>query len=175
MGNCKIAPVPVKKKTLNGMGNSLSSDYNTTICPLQINYIWFFLCLKYFSMTGSQLSKQPHWNGKVVRMTALVFTGDVEDKLQRLHWIPRLSPWRQVRFSACMVQGFLHSVTWQICSITNLQIKGTKKGIPHTDGVSPSLTTWQNVQQPEDEGEVQENMTQTKSSRQMTPSNARWA
>ena len=35
-----------------------------------------------------------HWNEKVVRVTALVFTGDVEDKLQRFQWTPGLSPWR---------------------------------------------------------------------------------
>ena len=39
-----------------------------------------------------------HRNEKVVRMTALIFTGDVEDKLQRLQWIPRLSTWRPFRF-----------------------------------------------------------------------------
>ena len=31
-------------------------------------------------------------------MTALIFTGDVEDKLQRLQWISRLSSWRPFRF-----------------------------------------------------------------------------
>ena len=40
-----------------------------------------------------------HRNGKVVRVTALVFTGDVEACLQRLQWIPELSPWRPFRFS----------------------------------------------------------------------------
>ena len=39
-----------------------------------------------------------HWNEKVVRVTALIFTGDVEDKLQRIQWIPRMSPWRPFRF-----------------------------------------------------------------------------
>ena len=40
-------------------------------------------------------------NGDVVRKTALVFTGDVEDKLQRLLWIPGLLPWRPFRFWGC--------------------------------------------------------------------------
>ena len=39
-----------------------------------------------------------HRNEKVVRVTALIFIGDVEDKLQRLQWIPRLSTWRPFRF-----------------------------------------------------------------------------
>ena len=37
--------------------------------------------------------------GKGVSVTALVFTGDVEDKLQRLQWILGLSPWRPFCFS----------------------------------------------------------------------------
>ena len=35
-----------------------------------------------------------HWNENVVRMTALIFTGDIKDKLRRLQWISRLSSWR---------------------------------------------------------------------------------
>ena len=42
--------------------------------------------------------KALHWNGKVVRVTDLIFTGDVEDKLQRLQWKPSLSLWRPLRF-----------------------------------------------------------------------------
>ena len=38
-----------------------------------------------------------HINWKVVRGTAPVFTGDVEDKLQRLQWISELSTWRPLR------------------------------------------------------------------------------
>ena len=34
-----------------------------------------------------------HWNRKVVRMTALVVTGDGEGKLRRLQWRPGQSPW----------------------------------------------------------------------------------
>ena len=40
-----------------------------------------------------------HRNGKVVRVTALVFIGDVEACLQRLQWTPALSTWRHFRFS----------------------------------------------------------------------------
>ena len=36
--------------------------------------------------------------GKVAWVTALIFTGDVEDKLQRLQWASRLSPWRTFHF-----------------------------------------------------------------------------
>ena len=43
------------------------------------------------------------WNRKVVRMTALVFTGDVEDKLQRLQWISRLSTWQLFSFCVQLV------------------------------------------------------------------------
>ena len=45
------------------------------------------------------LREKSHRNGKVVRMTVLVFTGDVEACLQRLQWISGLSPWRPFRFS----------------------------------------------------------------------------
>ena len=34
------------------------------------------------------------WNGKVVRMTALLVTGDVEGKLQRFQWRAGQSSWR---------------------------------------------------------------------------------
>ena len=44
-------------------------------------------------------------------MTALVFTGDVEDKLQRLQWIPRLSLWRPFRF--CVWVGEIPLNTWR--------------------------------------------------------------
>ena len=40
-----------------------------------------------------------HRNGKVVRVTALIFTGDVEACLQRLQWISGLSSWRPFGFS----------------------------------------------------------------------------
>ena len=40
-----------------------------------------------------------HRKVKVVRVTVLVFTGDVEACLQRLQWIPGLSSWRPFRFS----------------------------------------------------------------------------
>ena len=38
-----------------------------------------------------------HRNGKVVRLTALVFTGDVEACLQRLQWVSGLSTWWPIR------------------------------------------------------------------------------
>ena len=62
-----------------------------------------------------------HWNGKAVRVTALVFTGDVEDKLQRLQRIPRLSPWRPFRFCVrdrpCMTHPALSAVIIPLHSI----------------------------------------------------------
>ena len=48
--------------------------------------------------------KVAHWNGEILGMTALIFTEDVEDKLQRLQWISRLSAWRSFRF--CTVESF---------------------------------------------------------------------
>ena len=56
-----------------------------------------------FGRRSQKTSKHRHRNEKVVRMTALIFTGDVEDKLQRLKWIPRLSTWLPFRF--CGVTG----------------------------------------------------------------------
>ena len=51
-----------------------------------------------------------HWK-KVIRMTALIFTGDVigdvEDKHQGLKWIPQLSTWWPFRFCECS-----NSLTW---------------------------------------------------------------
>ena len=41
---------------------------------------------------------QIHWNGKVVRLTALVAIGDVEGKLQLPQWRTGQSPWRPFRF-----------------------------------------------------------------------------
>ena len=49
------------------------------------------------------------WNGTVVMVTALIFTGDVEDKLQRLQWIPGLSPWWPFCFmyKACILEDMI--------------------------------------------------------------------
>ena len=59
-------------------------------------------------------------NGKVVRVTAVIFTGD---KLQRLQLITRLSPWRPFRF--CVILGVGSSryndvkrTTWRLKSPT---------------------------------------------------------
>ena len=49
-----------------------------------------------------------HWNGKYIRVTVLVFTGDIEDKLQCLQWIPELSTWRLLYFC-----GRINSFTQQ--------------------------------------------------------------
>ena len=47
------------------------------------------------------------WNWKAVRMTALVLTEDIKDKLQCLQWVPGLSPWRPFRFCVfCIVFMF---------------------------------------------------------------------
>ena len=45
-----------------------------------------------------------HWNGNIVRMTALSVTGDVEGKLQRPKWRPGavLSPWRPFCFGEAL-------------------------------------------------------------------------
>ena len=62
-------------------------------------------------------------NGKVVRVTVLIFTGDVEDKLQRLQWITGLSPWRPFRFCVITVVGSsryndVKRTTWRLKSPT---------------------------------------------------------
>ena len=45
-----------------------------------------------------------HRNGKVVKLTALIFTGDVEACLQRLQWKSRLSSWQLFRFSVSITE-----------------------------------------------------------------------
>ena len=57
---------------------------------------------KYARKQIMYITSTQHWNGKIVRMTALVFTGDVEDKFQRLPWISELSTWRHFRFDECV-------------------------------------------------------------------------
>ena len=47
------------------------------------------------------------WSGTVVRVTALIFTGDAEDTLQCLEWISRLSPWCPLCFCD---QGHYHLI-----------------------------------------------------------------
>ena len=47
-------------------------------------------CSGWFCPYPSQLHR---WNEKFIRMIALVVTGDVEGKLQRLRWRPGQSPW----------------------------------------------------------------------------------
>ena len=50
-----------------------------------------------------------YWNGKVVRVTTMVFTGDVEVWLQRLQWVPGLSHRR--------LSGFIDNYTSRCPSI----------------------------------------------------------
>ena len=70
-----------------------------------MNYLWLWVNVNLFCLGGCcngwscQVLNQSHRNGKVVRVTVLVFTGDVEACLQRLQWISGLSPWRPFRFS----------------------------------------------------------------------------
>ena len=45
-------------------------------------------------MSGTAWFLCNHRNANVVMVTALVSTGDVEACIQRLQWIPGLSPWR---------------------------------------------------------------------------------
>ena len=58
-----------------------------------------------------------HRNGKVVRLTALIFTGDDETCLQCLQWISRLSSWRHFRFS---VFGSTMDQAMALCLILNV-------------------------------------------------------
>ena len=61
--------------------------------------------------------KMLHWNGNVVRMTALCVTGDVEGKLQRPQW--RSGQWRPFRFSKInKCQCFHINSTWTKDPIT---------------------------------------------------------
>ena len=63
-----------------------------------------------------------HWNGKVVRVTTLIFTGDVEGKLQRLQWISRLSPWRPLRFcDHKIIHRKMHGMMgWAVYALTSV-------------------------------------------------------
>ena len=75
--------------------------------------IWVNLWLPnpcYSSWGGFTVDEQR--NGTVIRVTALVFTGDVEPCLQRLQWIPGLSVW----------QSYFIPVTSQWAQITSLAI-----------------------------------------------------
>ena len=57
--------------------------------------------------TGGQPVFQ-HRNGNFVRVTAVIFTGDVEAFLQRRQWISGLSTWRCFRFSEWRIQLTLY-------------------------------------------------------------------
>ena len=56
----------------------------STFCVFQ----FFHICSYIYVIPYVSLNPV-HWNGMVVRVTALIFTGDVEGKLQRLQWIIR--------------------------------------------------------------------------------------
>ena len=70
-----------------------------------------YICISIISRLRCSISNRR--NGKVVRMTALIVTGDDEDKLQRPQWRPGQSPWRHFRFCdcnlSCKKQGNVHS------------------------------------------------------------------
>ena len=53
-------------------------------------------------------SQWSHWNAKVIRMTAPLLTGDVEDKLQRLQWRPGQSSWWPFHFCGYISFAFSH-------------------------------------------------------------------
>ena len=78
----------------NEVRHQITSVYNL--------FLWRVCC--YASMSYHELVcyfhgwKYMYWNRKVIRVTALIFTGDIEGKLQRLQWIPGLSPWWPFHF-----------------------------------------------------------------------------
>ena len=60
-------------------------------CLISINFdpgsiLTYFRCISIY------------WNGKVVRLTALDITREVENKLQRPQWWPGQSPWQPFHF-----------------------------------------------------------------------------
>ena len=67
---------------------------------------WMHLSLAgitwYLKLLGSRGPR--HRNGKVVKLTALIFTGDVEACLQRLQWISGLSSWQHFHFSVSLAE-----------------------------------------------------------------------
>ena len=93
--------------TMIKLWSDLHSRTTTHIAPLRASYGVSFV--SYANKNACDISRAHcirhayHRNEKVVRMTALIFTGDVEDKLQRLQWIPRLSTWRPFRFCVYLI------------------------------------------------------------------------
>ena len=111
----------IKRTHISGHFKSVTSD-SLQLCHLEVSYhgkgaarlckspslLWTHLsCLHRESdLMGTVLGWNDtgwrhdiHRSGKVIRVTALAFTGDVEAYLQRLQWIPGLSPWPPLRFS----------------------------------------------------------------------------
>ena len=78
-----------------------------------------------------QETKWLHRNGKVVRVTALVFAGDVEACLQRLQWIPELSPWWPFRFSVpfCIWYFQMHFFYENCCISIKISLKFVLMGL----------------------------------------------
>ena len=62
-----------------------------------------------------------HWNGKVIRVTSLVFIGDVEGKLQCLQRIPGLSPWQPFCFCDNQSLSLLSSLHYHLISRVSCQ------------------------------------------------------
>ena len=65
----------------------------------------------------TQMSFKIERKGTIVSVTTLVFTGDLEVCLQRLHWISGLSPWRPFLFSV----WWFDNLHFNSCSLKCLQ------------------------------------------------------
>ena len=68
--------------------HSITDENHWQIISWVTKWLWFIVSHRSTFFYVSQ-----HWNENIVRVKALIFTGDVEDKLQHLQWIPGLSPW----------------------------------------------------------------------------------
>ena len=102
-----------KRMTASGTVTGKNSVIVTTF-----SFQWIHLSRRPFVFSGRLFHVSNHhhqWNGKVVSVTTLIFTDDVEDKLQRLQWIPRLSTWRSFRFCVHILSHIL-SQRWRFIS-----------------------------------------------------------
>ena len=98
----QITSTNSKKKQVSG---SVLKSYQVSplvhIKAMSIN----LLTKKRFLQQNLLIHNSVHWNGNVIRMTAMLITGEVEDKFQHPRWRPGQSLWWP--FCFCLLLSYI--------------------------------------------------------------------
>ena len=109
----KCGQIHIWKSTHNWWHNPTKKPkHNKTLCIILEMYCISEWLLQYHNKTKHNKTMSiihgQHWNTKIIWITVLVITGDIEGKLQHPQWWPGQSPW----WFFCFCEGAqLHNKT----------------------------------------------------------------